>query len=170
MDCGLAKLLASGGLEYDVKSGKRPQEMVIATVHTDTDPAGLSRFGSAMGTPAYMAPEQARGEGDRVDERADVFSLGSVLCEVLTGQPAFLGRTTGEILRKAALDDTAEPLVLSGYEGMKAREAKILLPGRPRLGEAADRVVKLYEAWGKDDQAAAWRAKLGRPSDKPKQP
>ena len=53
-----------------------------------------------------MAPEQARGEVDRVDERADVFALGSILCEVLTGQPAFLGRSSGEILRKAALGDT----------------------------------------------------------------
>ena len=61
-----------------------------------------------MGTPAYMAPEQARGEGDRVDERADVFALGSILCEVLTGQPAFLGRSSGEILRKAALGDLAD--------------------------------------------------------------
>ena len=66
--------------------------------------------GSAMGTPAYMAPEQARGEGDRVDERADVFALGSILCEVLTGEPAFLGRSSGEILRKAALGDLADAL------------------------------------------------------------
>jgi hypothetical protein len=57
----------------------------------------------------------------------------------------------------------AEPLIVGGYEGMKAREAKILPPGRPRLAEAAERVVRLYEDWGQPDQAAAWRAKLGRP-------
>jgi tetratricopeptide (TPR) repeat protein len=55
----------------------------------------------------------------------------------------------------------AEPLILAGYEGLKAREAKIPAPRKPSLAEAAERVVQLYEAWGKRDQAAAWKAKLG---------
>jgi hypothetical protein len=59
----------------------------------------------------------------------------------------------------------AEPLILSGYEGMKAREAKIPPQGMPRLDDAALRVVKLYEAWEKKDKAAEWRAKLAIPSD-----
>ena len=62
----------------------------------------------------------------------------------------------------------AEPLIVSGYEGMKAREARIPAPGKPRLTEAAERVVQLYEAWGKKDKAAEWRAKLARPSSEPK--
>ena len=55
----------------------------------------------------------------------------------------------------------AEPLVVSGYEGLKAREAKIPVPGKSRLTEAAERVVRLYEAWDKAEQAAAWKARLG---------
>jgi tetratricopeptide (TPR) repeat protein len=55
----------------------------------------------------------------------------------------------------------AEPLILAGYEGLKAREAKIPPRAKPRLAEAADRVVVLYGAWGKPDQAARWKAKLG---------
>jgi len=55
----------------------------------------------------------------------------------------------------------AEPLVVQGYEGMKAREAKIPAQAKPHLAEAAERVVRLYEAWGKPSQAAAWKDKLG---------
>jgi hypothetical protein len=58
----------------------------------------------------------------------------------------------------------AEPLIVSGYEGMKARAARIPPPGKPRLTEAAERVVKLYEAWGKPEKAAEWRARLSKPS------
>jgi Flp pilus assembly protein TadD len=57
----------------------------------------------------------------------------------------------------------AEPLILAGYEGLKAREAKIPVRRKPSLAEAAARVVQLYEAWGKPQQAAAWKAKLGMP-------
>ena len=58
----------------------------------------------------------------------------------------------------------AEPLIVSGYEGMKAREARIPPPGMPRFTDASERVVKLYEAWGKPDKAAEWRAKVAKPS------
>src|SRR5204863_9896242 len=78
------------------------QGSVIATVRSGGDNSDLSRAGSVLGTPSYMAPEQARGEVDRVDERADVFALGSILCEILTGEPVFTGRGTLEILRSAA--------------------------------------------------------------------
>jgi serine/threonine protein kinase/tetratricopeptide (TPR) repeat protein len=55
----------------------------------------------------------------------------------------------------------AEPLVVRGYEGLKAREAKIPAWAKFRRIEAAERVIRLYEAWGKPDQAAGWKAKLG---------
>jgi hypothetical protein len=58
----------------------------------------------------------------------------------------------------------AEPLIVSGYEGMKARAARIPPPGRPRFTEAAERVLQLYEAWGKPEKVAEWRAKLAKPS------
>ncbi len=55
--------------------------------------------GSVMGTPPYMPPEQAAGEVDRLDERADVFALGAILCEILTGKPPYAG-TEREVLRR----------------------------------------------------------------------
>jgi hypothetical protein len=55
----------------------------------------------------------------------------------------------------------AEPLLLAGYEGLKAREATIPPQARVRLSEAAGRIVALYDAWGKPDQARAWLARLG---------
>ncbi len=150
MDWGLAKVLPRGGVSDDEGAGRDDrQETVIATASSGSDAPGLSRAGSVMGTPAYMAPEQARGEGDRVDERADVFALGSILCEVLTGDPAFLGRSSGEILRKAALGDLADAtarLVACGADAELVAIAKDCLgreaEDRPRnAGGVAERVT-----------------------------
>jgi tetratricopeptide (TPR) repeat protein len=57
----------------------------------------------------------------------------------------------------------AEPLLVRGYEGMQARESRIAVLERFRLRDAAKRVVRLYEDWGKTEQVAAWKAKLGMP-------
>jgi eukaryotic-like serine/threonine-protein kinase len=62
----------------------------------------------------------------------------------------------------------AEPPVVAGYEGMKARESRIAVPAGSRLRAAATRVVHLYEGWGQPEKAAAWKAKL-RMADLPAQ-
>src|SRR5262249_40848209 len=63
---------------------------VVETVRTATG-GDATQAGSVLGTYAYMAPEQARGEVAELDERADVFGLGAMLCEILTGQPPYVG-------------------------------------------------------------------------------
>jgi tetratricopeptide (TPR) repeat protein/tRNA A-37 threonylcarbamoyl transferase component Bud32 len=65
----------------------------------------------------------------------------------------------------------AEPLLRAGYEGMKQRQAQIPAPYKKYLTEAMDRLVQLYEAWGKPDEANKWRAeleKLPKPPEPPK--
>jgi hypothetical protein len=73
---------------------------------------------------------------------------------------------TMSLLGGALLDQgkypEAEPLVVAGYEGIKAREAKIPASTKSLiLPEAAERMVRLYEAWGKPDQARSWAERLG---------
>jgi serine/threonine-protein kinase len=97
VDWGLAKVLHAGPEE----GGEPPPT---------GDPAPhRSEAGSVLGTPGYMPPEQARGEIAQLDERCDVFALGAILCEVLTGQPPLAG-PRAEVLRRSAAGDFGEAL------------------------------------------------------------
>ena len=107
MDWGLAKVLPQGGVSDDATAGRVAHETVIQTARSGGN-ADASLAGSIMGTPAYMPPEQAGGAVERLDERADVFALGSMLCEILSGRPAYTGRSSAEIQRKAALGNLGE--------------------------------------------------------------
>ena len=68
---------------------------------------GVTETGTVLGTPHYMAPEQARGEVQRLDRRADVYSLGATLYYLLTGKASVPGENALEVLSNIA---TAEPI------------------------------------------------------------
>jgi len=98
IDWGLAKDLDAAD---SLDSGNRaPRAKKAKTAH-DTASSTLTVAGSVMGTPAYMAPEQARGES--VDQRADVFALGAMLYHVLAGSPPYNARTATDVIAAAAL-------------------------------------------------------------------
>ncbi|MEZ5965629.1 MAG: serine/threonine-protein kinase [Planctomycetota bacterium] len=79
MDWGFAKVLGRGDAAATAGS--------VAT----TSDSSVSIAGTVLGTPAYMPPEQAAGEIQTLDARADVFALGAILCQILTGRPPYIG-------------------------------------------------------------------------------
>jgi serine/threonine protein kinase len=70
---------------------------------------GATASGTVMGTPAYMPPEQAAGQNERLSPASDVYSLGAILYELLTGQPPFRAATTTETVRQVLEEQPVPP-------------------------------------------------------------
>ena len=98
LDFGLAKQVDPGNLET-LKLGEH------STTHT--------LEGVIVGTPSYLSPEQALGMA--ADKRSDIFSVGSLLYECLTGTPAFSGKSLGEIFAHVIRDDPSPPSQLNSH-------------------------------------------------------
>jgi serine/threonine-protein kinase len=99
IDWGLAKVLG----KPEAQTSLPPVALGQAGSRDET------RQGQVLGTPPYMAPEQAEGRVDLVDQRSDVYGLGAVLYEILTGGPPFTGTETTEVLRQVAQEPPVPP-------------------------------------------------------------
>jgi serine/threonine-protein kinase len=147
MDWGLARVLPA--------EGQRPEEPAadgVSVVETLRDRGAGPRTAGALGTWAYMPPEQANEEWERVDARADVFGLGGLLCAILTGQPPFAGGPE-QARRQARRADLAGALGRLEQCGADAALVNLcrecLAPereGRPRNAAIVAERVAAYEA------------------------
>ncbi len=150
---GVAAVHARGLIHRDIK----PSNVIL---HDDGKPRlvdfgvaahlGSPRLSQIAGSPPYMAPEQARGHGDRVDHRVDVFGLGSVLYALLTGRPPYQGTDLGSILKLAEMGNITPPRRISPRVPAPI-EAVCLkaLAAAPenRYGSAAEFARALKRAW-----------------------
>lgn len=150
LDWGLAKRL--GRPEGDVAGPPTSQATAEDSAQTVQ--------GQTLGTPAYMAPEQAAGRLDLIDHRSDVYGLGAVLYEILTGNPPFGGPDTAAILRNVQEKEPVPPRQL-WPEVPAALEALCLraLAKRPadRPAAAAD-LAKEVQGWQEAERQKAVEA------------
>ncbi len=107
-DFGLAKQLAETG---SIPSDFSSREATDATERNFTDSLTLS--GQVLGSPAYMPPEQASGQREKVGVTSDVYSLGAILYHALTGRPPFAGNSVADILKQVENTEPITPRLLN---------------------------------------------------------
>ena len=115
MDWGLAKIVGQGGDASAVQTLRSE----CATFH--------SMAGTVVGTPAYMPPEQARGEVDAVGPHSDIYALGAMLYEILSGHPPYRGTTAMEIVEQVRVAAPPPPSSLAARDSIpRELEAAVL--------------------------------------------
>jgi tetratricopeptide (TPR) repeat protein len=148
MDWGVAKELDAVGEVTDPDRSNGVPANHLETAPPDRDDSPATICGMILGTPAYMAPEQARGEP--VDARADVFALGGVLTTILTGKSVF-GTATGTALGLAVAGDVTEARGRLEHCGADSELTSIALAclnrepaARPADGNAVAGLIRSY--------------------------
>ncbi|MDI1480661.1 serine/threonine-protein kinase [Polyangium sp. y55x31] len=120
----------------------------------------LTRSGVILGTPGYMAPEQASGDGAPLDARADVFSLGAVLYECLTGRPPFQADNLMALFAKLLLEEAprlaeARPDLPPRLDVLMARLLAKDPTSRPANGAALEAELALLDTLGTEETGEA---------------
>jgi WD40 repeat protein/serine/threonine protein kinase len=154
IDWGLAKALGQHHLEAD--RGERPLNP------TCDDGSAPTISGTAMGTPAYMSPEQARGELDRLGPASDVYSLGATLFCLLTGRPPFEGEDIESVIRAVQRGEFPSPRQLNPAIDPPLEAICLKAMGRdPELRYASCKALaEDVERWMADEPMAVYREPL----------
>jgi tetratricopeptide (TPR) repeat protein len=135
------------GIAYSMGSAVVAEGLEGVDSTTANNLGGLTIVGSLLGTPRYMSPEQALGE--QVDARSDIFTVGLMLYELLTGITPFRGKNAKETLRKR-LEETAKPPIELDPripKDLNAIVVKCLERERERRYSSAGEVVHDLEGW-----------------------
>jgi serine/threonine protein kinase len=130
MDWGLAK-----------EAGFVPGEPTTGEAAPVEVAPGRTMDGAIIGTPAYMAPEQARGELSEVDRRADIYALGVILHEILYLQPPVRGASREEVVEKVA----------AGRHDAPERQPALHLPAQ-RVPDSLAAVCRQAMAWRREER------------------
>ncbi|PQO45825.1 hypothetical protein C5Y93_11235 [Blastopirellula marina] len=110
--------------------------------------AGLTRDGDVLGTLAYMSPEQANGDIAALDCRSDVFSLGAILCEILTGSPPYHGKGMWRRVLSGDLSDAFARLDDADVDPELIELCKrCLAPDRSERIQQAAEISDAYHQW-----------------------
>jgi len=134
----------------------------LARRHPDDDAAQEETLGTIVGTPAYMAPEQWRGDSAAIGPATDVYALGVVLYEVLTGRRPFAGSSFQELSQQAL---SAEPMPLRRLDAKLPRDLeaiclKCLAKAPCRRYASAETLAEELERWLNDEPVLARPARI----------
>lgn len=149
LDWGLAKFMRAERDDSDV--------------HLLDDGSGdglLTTHGQTLGTPAYMAPEQAAGRLNEIDHRTDIYGLGAMLYEILAGQPPFFDTSTAQLLRKVQQDPPTPPRELVPDVPLPLEAAclrALAKDPKDRYSTAVD-LARAVEKWQETERKAAEEA------------
>jgi tetratricopeptide (TPR) repeat protein/tRNA A-37 threonylcarbamoyl transferase component Bud32 len=153
LDWGLAKVLGR-------PEGESPAPPVAVDL---AGGRGATVEGQVLGTPAYMAPEQARGRLDQITERTDVYGLGTILYEILTGVAPFRGDDTQELLRQVREEEPPRPReVVPAPPALEAICLKAMSKRPADRYPAAGELAADVQRWLADEPVTAYREPVHR--------